>query len=283
MLPDLIQAEDFYRTQHQIIFEAMVDLARQNQPLDPVTLAEALQARALLDKAGGPAYLGELTEGTTGVANVVAYAEIVRERAVLRQLIAAANKIAGLAFNTQGRPSDELVNVAEQEVFRISEGRVRDGGPKALTGLLADATERIEALFQTRNPITGISSGFDDLDKKTAGLQRGDMVVVAGRPSMGKTSFAMNIVEHAVMEQTGPVLVFSMEMPAEQLVMRMISSLGRIDQSRLRTGDLQPEDWDRFGGVVAQLKDKKLFVDDAPAPDAQRHPCPGASRVARTR
>jgi replicative DNA helicase len=196
---------------------------------------------------------------------VRAYARIVREHATLRQLIGAANRIAEASFATEGRTSQEILDLAENEVFRIAEGRLKDSGPQSLVPLLQAAVERIEMLHANRSPITGLATGFDDLDRKTAGLQPSDLVIVAGRPSMGKSSFAMNIVEHAVMEGGRAVLVFSLEMPAEQLVMRLLSSLGRIDQNRLRTGEMHEDDWPRFSSAVAQLKDKKLYLDDTPA------------------
>jgi replicative DNA helicase len=263
---DVLTSRDFYRAQHQIIFEAMASLANANEPLDAVTLSEALNSRGLLDKAGGIGFLAEIAEATPGASNVLAYAQIVRERSTLRQLISAANKIAESAFQPQGRPSAELLDMAESEVFRIHEGRLRDEGPVAVVPLLARAVERIESLYSSRNPITGLATGFDDLDKKTAGLQPSDLIIVAGRPSMGKSSFAMNIAEHAAMnDHPGAVLVFSMEMPSDQLVMRMLSSLGRIDQTRMRTGDMHDDDWPRFTSAVSQLKDKALFFDDSPA------------------
>ncbi|MCZ6616945.1 MAG: replicative DNA helicase, partial [Gammaproteobacteria bacterium] len=226
---------------------------------------ERLQSRGVLDKAGGLAYLGELAEGTPAASNVVAYAHIVGEHSTLRQLIGAANRIAESAFAPEGRPSGELLDLAEQEVFRIAEGRIKEGGPEKVPALLTRAVERIEKLYTSRNPITGLATGFDDLDKKTAGLQSADLIIVAGRPSMGKTALAMNMVEHAIMEGEGTVLVFSMEMPSEQLVLRMLSSLGRIDQTRLRTGDMHEDDWPRFTSAVSQLKDKPLYIDDTPA------------------
>lgn len=264
---DLITAGDFYRAQHRIIFGAMADLANDNQPLDAITLSEALTSRGLLDKAGGIPYLADLAEGTPGADNVVAYSRIVRERSTLRQLIAAANKIADAAFQPAGRPSTELLDMAESEVFRIHEGRLRDGGPQPVVPLIKSAVERIERLYASRNPITGLPTGFDDLDRKTAGLQPSDLIIVAGRPSMGKTSLAMNMVEHALLgdDGEGAVLVFSLEMPADQLIMRMLSSLGRIDQSRMRTGDMHDDDWPRFTSAVSQLKDRNFFIDDTPA------------------
>ena len=263
---DILTSRDFYRAQHQIIFEAMASLANANEPLDAVTLSEALASRGLLDKAGGISFLAEIAETTPGASNVLAYAQIVRERSTLRQLISAANKIAESAFQPQGRASSELLDLAESEVFRIHEGRLHDAGPEAVVPLLARAVERIESLYATRNPITGIATGFDDLDKKTAGLQKSDLIIVAGRPSMGKSSLMMNMVEHALMtDDPGAVLVFSLEMPSDQLVMRMLSSLGRIDQTRMRTGDMHDDDWPRFTSAVSQLKDKPLFFDDSPA------------------
>ena len=262
---DLVNSTDFYRGQHQIIFEAITDLASDNQPLDAVTLSERLQSKGQLDKIGGPGYLAELAEATPGASNIVAYSQIVREHSTIRQLIGAANRIAESAFARDGRPSDELLDLAEQEVFRIAEGRLKEGGPQGVRSLLEKAVDRIEELYKSRNPITGLATGFDDIDKKTAGLQPSDLIIVAGRPSMGKTALALNIAEHAAMEGAGATLVFSMEMPAEQLVMRMLSSLGRIDQTRMRTGEMHEDDWPRFTSAVAQLRDKQLFIDDTPA------------------
>jgi replicative DNA helicase len=262
---EVANANDFYRGQHQIIFEAMADLAEEDQPLDAVTVKERLDSKGTLDKAGGIAYLAELVESTPGASNVVAYARIVRELSTLRQMIGAANRIAESAFARDGRPSDELLDLAEQEIFGIAEGRIKGGGPQGVLPLLNKAVERIEKLYASRSPITGIPTGFDDLDKMTAGLHPADLVIVAGRPSMGKTSLAMNMAEHAIMESEGAVLVFSMEMPADGLLIRMLSSLGRIDQTRMRTGDMHEDDWPRFTSAVSQLKDKNLFIDDTPA------------------
>jgi replicative DNA helicase len=262
---EVVAGADFYRHSHQLIFQAMEDLAADDQPLDAVMVAERLQSKGLLEKAGGLAYLGELAESTPGASNVVAYARVVREYSTLRRLIGAANRIAESAFSPDGRPSGDLLDAAEQEIFAISEDRLKDGGPQRVVPLLSRTVDRIEKLYATRNPITGLATGFDDLDKKTAGLQPSDLVIVAGRPSMGKTSVAMNLAEHALMDSDATVLVFSMEMPAEQLIMRMLSSLGRIDQTRLRTGEMHEDDWPRFTSAVSQLRDKKLFIDDTPA------------------
>ncbi|MEQ8692199.1 MAG: replicative DNA helicase [Pseudomonadales bacterium] len=263
-LVEIVLARDFYRTQHQIIFEAMMALANGDEPLDAVTVSEKLRSQGLLEKAGDVVYLAELAETTPGASNVLAYAKIVRERSIMRQLIGAANKIADAAFSPDGKDSNALVEMAEQSVFEIAENRSKDGGPEKVAPLLAKAVEKLEFLFSNKGAITGIATGFTDLDKKTAGLQPSDLVIVAARPSMGKTAFSVNMVEHAVMSSKS-VLLFSMEMPSEQIVMRILSSLGRIDQIRLRTGELHDDDWTRFTGAVSQLKDKKLYIDDTPA------------------
>ena len=248
----------------QIIFDAMNELASDDAPLDAVTVSERLSSRGLLEKAGGIPYLAELAESTPGASNVLAYGKIVRERSVLRQLIGAANQIADSAFTPDGRDTDTLLELAEQSVFQIAENRLKDSGPEKVAPLLIKAVEKVEFLHGSKGALTGLPSGFTDLDRMTTGWQGSDLVIVAARPSMGKTAFAVNMVEHAVMTG-GSVLVFSMEMPSEQIVMRMLSSLGRIDQTRLRTGDLKDEDWDRFASAVSQLKDKKLYIDDTAA------------------
>jgi replicative DNA helicase len=262
---EICTANDFYRPQHQLIFEAMQSLADDDEPLDAVTVSEKLQQSGMLDRAGGLTYLAEIVDSTPGATNILAYARIVRERSTLRQMIGAANSIAEMAFAPQGKDVSAVLDLAEQAVFRISESRMRDGGPEKVNELLVNAVQRVNELFESGSSLTGLSTGFDDLDNQTAGLQKADLVIVAGRPAMGKTSFAMNIAEHAAMSAQGAVLVFSMEMPSEQLVMRMIAGLGRIDFTRLRTGKLKDDDWTRFTGAVAQLKDKELFIDDTPA------------------
>ncbi len=262
---EVVTAADFYRGQHQVMFEAMTELSADNNPLDALTVSERLQSKGVLEKAGGVAYIAELAESTPGASNVVAYAHIVREHSTMRRIITAANRIAESAFAPEGRPSGEVLNLAEQEVFRISELGLKDGGPESVAPLLSRAVDRINELYTTRSPITGVATGFDDLDKKTAGLQPSDLVIIAARPSMGKTALAVNIAEHAAMVGDKAVLIFSMEMPSEQIVMRMLSSLGRIDQTRMRTGDMHEDDWPRFTAAVSQLKDKKLYIDDTPA------------------
>ncbi|MFB9869099.1 replicative DNA helicase [Vreelandella sulfidaeris] len=258
-------ADDFYRYEHRLVFNVMIHLAESGQPLDVVTLSEALEARDQLDTVGGLAFLAELARNTPSASNIRAYADIVRERATLRKLIRAANQIADSAFTPQGRPADELLNEAERLVFQIAEERPKTGGPIGMSDLLTKAVDRIDELFNLKGEMTGLSTGFRDLDEMTTGLQPSDMVVIAGRPSMGKTTFAMNLVEHAVIASDKPVMVFSMEMPAESLMLRMLSSLGRIDQTRVRTGQLEDEDWPRLTSAVNLLKDKQLFIDDTAA------------------
>ncbi|WP_414499876.1 replicative DNA helicase [Zymobacter sp. IVIA_12111.31 C1] len=258
-------SDDFYRFEHRHIFNAMKQLAEESRAVDVVTLSEALELRDQLEQVGGLAYLAELARNTPSASNIKAYADIVRERATLRKLIQAAGQIADGAFNPQGRPADELVNEAERLVFQISESRPKFGGPQNMGQLLTKAVSRIDELYNMKGQMTGLSTGFHDLDEMTSGLQPSDLVIVAGRPSMGKTTFAMNLVEHAVVSSDKAAVVFSMEMPAEQLMIRMVSSLGRIDQTRMRTGQLEDEDWPRLTSAVNLLKDRKLYVDDTPA------------------
>lgn len=264
-IADRLTSHDFYRYEHRLIFNVMQGLAEAARPLDVVTLSESLEGRDQLDTVGGLAYLAELARNTPSASNIHAYADIVRERATLRKLIKAAGQIAEGAFSPQGRPADELVDEAERLVFQISEDRPKAGGPVGMNELLAKAVDRIDELFNLQGEMTGLSTGFRDLDEMTTGLQPSDLVIVAGRPSMGKTTVAMNIVEHAVIASEKPVMVFSMEMPAEGLMLRMLSSLGRIDQSRVRTGQLEDEDWPRLTSAVNLLKDKQLFIDDTAA------------------
>ncbi len=254
---------DFYRHEHRLIYKMMFKLITIGSPLDVITLSEELAKVNELETVGGLAYLGELAKNTPSVSNVGAYAEIVRERSILRQLINVANEIANDAFDTGGRGSSEVLDDAERLVFQIAENRPNLVGPKDVNQLLTNTIERIDELFHSDNSITGLSTGYKDLDAMTAGLQPSDLIIIAGRPSMGKTTFAMNIVEHAVIQDDRPVIVFSMEMPGESLVMRMLSSLGRIDQTKIRTGQLGDDDWPRLTSAVSLLKDNKLFIDDS--------------------
>ncbi len=259
---EVVLEDNFYRQEHRQIYRTMQKLVNDGSPIDVVTLSEELDKTAELEGAGGLDYLIELAKNTPSASNIRAYSEIVRDRALLRQMISAANEIADQAFHTEGRSSEEILNEAEQKIFRIAENRPNQGGPEGVNVLLKKAVDRIDTLFNSDGDLTGVTTGFDDLDSKTAGLQPSDLVIVAARPSMGKTTFAMNLVENALMASNKPVLVFSLEMPADQLVTRMLSSLGRIDQTRVRTGTLEEEDWPKLTTAVNMMRDKPLFIDD---------------------
>ncbi len=263
---DRVGVDDFYRREHRLIFQAVAALAEAHRPFDVVTLAEELERREELDDVGGLPYLAALAEDTPSAANIRAYADIVREHSVTRQLIRVGTEIAESGYRPEGRKVDELLDEAENKVFRIAEQRNREGeGFRSIKQLLARTIDRIEELHASDQPITGVSSGFDDFDRMTSGLQPSDLVIVAGRPSMGKTTFAMNIAEHVAIQSQLPVAVFSMEMPAEALTMRMMSSLGRIDGHRIRTGRLEDDEWPRLTSAINLLSRAKLFIDDTPA------------------
>ncbi len=262
---DQVVDSDFYRPEHRSIFRAITSLAARNTPFDVLTVAESLKHLNALEEAGGELYLFELAKNTPSTANIAAYANIVRERSVLRQLIGTAGEIAEAAFNPDGRSSNELLDDAERKVFEIAEQGAKRQEPQKMSQLLAIATERMDTLYHSTESITGLATGFADLDEMTSGLQAGDLVIIAGRPSMGKTAFAMNIVENVVMKYAKPTLVFSMEMPGEQLAMRLISSWGRLDQHKVRTGKLEKTDWHRVAAAVGALSSVSLYVDDSPA------------------
>lgn len=259
---DQVSDGDFYRHDHRLIFRAIHKLVDQNQPFDVVTLHEQLDKEGLSSQIGGLAYLAELAKNTPSVANIKAYAAIIRERATLRQLISISTDIADNAFNPQGRNAVEILDDAERQIFQIAEARPKTGGPVGVNELLTKAIDRIDTLFNSDSDITGLSTGYTDLDEKTSGLQPADLIIVAGRPSMGKTTFAMNLVENAVLRSDKAVLVFSLEMPGDALIMRMLSSLGRIDQTKVRSGQLDDDDWPRLTSAVNLLNDRKLFIDD---------------------
>lgn len=259
---EVVLDDNFYRQEHRKIYRTMRKLVNDGNPIDVVTLSEELDRTGDLESAGGLDYLIELAKNTPSASNIRAYSEIVRDRSLLRQMISAANEIADDAFNPDGKSSEEILNSAEQKIFQIAEDRPNQGGPEGVNELLKKAVDRIDTLFNSDGDMTGVTTGFDDLDAKTAGLQPSDLIIVAARPSMGKTTFAMNLVENALMASNKPVLVFSLEMPAEQLMTRMLSSLGRIDQTRVRTGSLEEEDWPKLTTAVNMMRDKPLFIDD---------------------
>ncbi len=263
---DIVHATDFYRRDHRLIFEAIAEVAEIRGSCDAVTVSENLEGKGRLDEIGGLAYLGTIARDTPSAANVRAYAEIIRERSILRQLVAAGGEIAAAATDSRGRPASELVDEAERRVFEIAERGSRGKlGFVAIKDVLPQTIDRLDLLHQSPGEIRGVPSGFTQLDRKTTGFQPGDLVVIAGRPSMGKTTLAVNIAEYAAIEKGVPSAIFSMEMSAEQLTLRLISSLGRVNQTHLRTGNFSEEDWSRIQGAMAQLSGAPLYVDESPA------------------
>ena len=251
----------------QVIFRKIEELAEKQIPFDVITLSDALKTIGELDNVGGLSYLIMLAKDTPSAANIVAYANIVRDRSVLRQLIHIGTQISDSAFNTEGRDTAELLENAERQVFQIAEQRQRGqgGGFIPIKSLLARAVDKIETLFEQEGAITGAGTGFTDFDELTSGLQPADLIIVAGRPSMGKTTIAMNMAENIALKSDKPVAVFSMEMPGDSLAMRMMSSLGRIDQHKVRTGKLEDDDWPRLTSAINLLAGTQLFIDDSPA------------------
>ncbi|MGV6807404.1 MAG: replicative DNA helicase [bacterium] len=259
-----VSEKDFFTEDHRLIFQVMRELSALDKPFDVITLSEALQNKNELDLIGGSDYLVELANGTPSSANISAYTQIVLERSIVRQLITASTEIVSKSYNPEGWDSNRLLAEAERKLTEIIEGRPKSGGLTNINSVINEALARIEELFDNNADITGLDTGFTDLNTMTSGWQNADLVIVAGRPSMGKTTFAMNMVEHAVLHQDKPVLVFSLEMPASQLIIRMLSSLGKIDQSSLRTGNLGENDWPRLNTAVSRLRDRPLFIDDTP-------------------
>ena len=263
---DVIISADFYRKDHGLIFEAIANLVESSSPCDVVTVSEHLDNRNELDQAGGLEYLMMLANETAGAANARAYAKIIREKSTLRALINAGNEISGSAFTTEGRNAAQILDDAERLVFQIAEKGARGkAGFKSLKQILPEAVDRIDLLHQSEGDITGISSGYSEFDKLTAGLQKGDLIIIAGRPSMGKTTLAINIAENAAIGAKVPTAIFSMVMPAQQLAFRMISSLGRVDQTHLRTGTFPDEDWSRINTAVQLMSEAPIFIDDSPS------------------
>lgn len=258
--------EDFYVASHRSIFKAITYLLENDRRPDLVTLTDWLEQNELLESAGGLHYLAALEQETPSAANIVAYAEIVRERSVLRQLISISNEIADSAYRPEGRTTKDLLDQAESRVFSIAEQNSSNAsGFKNIRPILASTIDRIDELFRSKGGLTGVSSGFDNLDGMTSGLQPSDLIIVAGRPSMGKTTFSMNIGENVALTSDGPVAIFSMEMPADQLAMRMLASLGRVELSKIRSGELGDSDWPRITSAISLLDEKRnVFIDDTP-------------------
>ena len=267
-IADIITEGDFYRDEHQRIFRHVSKLLERGKPADAVTVAESLDLAGEGNETGGLAYLGELAVNTPSASNIRRYAEIVRERAILRQLVTAGDEIAGSAFNPLGRDPKQLLDEAEAKVFAIAESGFRhQTGFQHINPLLTQVVERIQELHDRDNPsdITGVPTGYHDLDARTSGLQPGDLLIVAGRPSMGKTSFALNMGEHVAIEVGLPVAVFSMEMGGTQLAMRMLSSVGRLDAHRVRTGRLNDDEWSRLSFALGKMHEAPLYIDETPA------------------
>jgi len=265
-IADKLVDEDFYRYDHRLMFAAIRELESRNEPFDAVTLSQCLDKNEQLDQVGGLAYIGRLAKDTPSASNIVAYANIVREKSVLRQLISVGTDISSSGFQPEGRDSKELLDNAEKSVFKIAEQGARgNSGFQEMKTLLSKTVDKIDHLFNSQGGVTGVATGFDKFDEMTTGLQPSDLVIVAGRPSMGKTTFAMNIAENAAIGEKLPVAVFSMEMPGDALAMRMISSLGRVDAHHIRTGNLTDEDWARITSAIHILSEANIFIDDTPA------------------
>ena len=266
---DVIRDEDFYRPDHKLIFEAIGALAGGGKPCDVVTVSEHLERNGKLEAAGGLAYLGSVTRDTPTAANVRAYADIVRERSLLRQLITAGTEIASAVFNNDGQTARDLVDKAEQRVFEIAEGGSRGRqGAVAVRALLPGVIDQIDDAYANPDILRGLPTGFADFDRMTGGLRPGDLVIVAGRPSMGKTTLAVNMAEYAALhhrEKRASVVIFSMEMPSEQVITRMLSSIGGVPLGNLRSGRISDDDWVRITSATSQLSEAKIFVDETPA------------------
>ena len=263
---DLLSDSDFYRHEHRHIYAAVGSLIASSKPADVITVFEALQSLGKAEDCGGLAYLNALAQSVPSASNVRRYAEIVRERSVLRKLISASDEIATTAFNPQGQPVSQILDEAESRIFRIGEEGSRGGaGFQPMDKLVQALIDRVQELEANGSEdVTGIRTGFYDLDRMTAGLQKGDLIVLAARPSMGKTAFALNIAEHVAVQEGLPVAVFSMEMGASQLALRVVGSLGRIDQQHLRTGRLRDDEWERLPEAASKLSEAPMFIDETP-------------------
>jgi replicative DNA helicase len=270
---DLVAGEDFYRDDHRRIWRHIAKLIEAGRPADVVTVAESIEASEDKDRAGGPAYLAALAQNTPSALNIRRYAELVRERAVQRRLAHVATEIAEAALSPAGKDVNQLLDEAESKIFQIAEsGARKDQGLLGIAPILARVYERIDHLYHQDNPsdVTGVPTGFTELDQKTAGLQPGDLIIVAGRPSMGKTAFALNIAEHVALHPSVrlPVAIFSMEMSSSQLAMRMLSSIAKVDQHKLRTGRLNDEEWSHLTDAMGKLHEASIHVDETAALNA---------------
>ena len=260
---DLLIESDFYRFEHRLIYAGIAKLVNASKPADVITVYEHLQSIGKSEEVGGLAYLNALAQYVPSASNIRRYAEIVRERAILRKLVTASDEIATAAFNTQGRPVDKILDEAEQKIFAIGEeGSRMKQGFQGMDTLVVNLLDRVQEMADNPNDITGVPTGFIDLDRMTSGLQAGDMVVLAARPSMGKTALAINIAEHVALNEGLPVAVFSMEMGAAQLAVRIVGSIGRIDQGHLRTGKLTDDEWPRLTEAIEKLRNVSRHIDE---------------------
>lgn len=264
---DGVGAEDFYRRDHRLVFEAIGELVAESRPVDAVTVSERLERRGQLQDAGGLAYLSTLVRDTPTAANVRAYAQIVRERALLRSLISAGGEIVSSVFSDEGLSARELVNLAEQRVFAIAErGARRSDGAQSVRSMLSGLIDKIDEWHSNPDKLRGTPTGFADFDRKTGGLRGGDLVIVAGRPGMGKSTLAINMAENVALDPqiNGSALIFSMEMPSDQLMMRMLSSIGGVPLHDIRSGRISDEDWVRITSATSQLAEARIFIDETP-------------------
>ncbi|MEO8145750.1 MAG: replicative DNA helicase [Betaproteobacteria bacterium] len=270
-IADLVTAEDFYRDDHRRIFRHLSKLIEHGKPADVVTIAESIEASEDKDRTGGPAYLGSLAQNTPSALNIRRYAELVRERAIQRRLITVATEIAESALTPSGKEVGQMLDEAESRIMEVGErGQRGTQGFESIQPVLAKVFERIDHLYRQENKsdVTGLPTGFTDLDEKTAGLQQGDLVIVAGRPSMGKTAFALNMAEHVALKTGAPVAIFSMEMGSSQLAMRLLGSIARVDQHLMRTGRLNDEEWSSISTAMGKLHEAPIYIDETGALNA---------------
>jgi replicative DNA helicase len=262
---DILADSDFYRYEHRLIYAAIGVLVNGNKPADVITVFEHLQSQGKAEEVGGLAYLNSLAQYVPSASNIRRYAEIVRDRSILRKLVTASDEIATNAFNPQGRAVSQIVDESEQKIFNIGEqGKRNKQGFQGMDTLVVNLLDRVQEMADNPNDVTGVRSGFYDFDRMTAGLQPGDLIVLAARPSMGKTALAINIAEHVALNEGLPVAVFSMEMGAAQLAVRIVGSIGRIDQGHLRTGKLTDEEWPRLTEAIERLRTISLHIDESP-------------------
>jgi replicative DNA helicase len=261
-----LKPDAFYFKHHQLIFKNIVEMINKSRNVDVLTLTEFLKNKSILDQIeGGDNYLFSLANQTGSTANIAEYAHVVKEQAAKRHIIEMGQQLIQLGYNPEGRESREMIDELEKKLFVFTEEKHRKNGPESINDILTVTSEKIDTMYQSKDSFTGVSTGFADLDKLTSGLQKSDLIVIAGRPSMGKTVLGVNILEHIVLKERRPALLFSLEMPSDSIVMRMLSSVGRINQHRVRTGKLKDDDWQRLTHAIGQLSETELYIDDTPS------------------